>query len=197
MITQVKTAYDRMARSYDRCAEAGGWNGPELLASAVAPHAANPEKILDIGSGTGLLAALFKKIYGPETQIVALDLSLEMLKAARGQQRADMFIQGNGESLPFADNSFDLVTSCATLNYVPDLQAFASEALRVARSGAPIGITFDSEHGLYASRRTRRPCSVDSVIAAFDKARLISCTPFQAQSIFGPEQSHLLIAQAP
>ena len=77
---------------------------------------ANPEgktnpTILDICCGTGAVIAAFANRY-PESVTVGYDFSRGMLRKARNKQeyRKTIFIEGDAASLPFADESFDVVT---------------------------------------------------------------------------------------
>ena len=77
---------------------------------------ANPEgtpnpTILDICCGTGAVIVAFANRY-PESVTVGYDFSRGMLRKARNKQefRKTIFIEGDAASLPFADESFDVVT---------------------------------------------------------------------------------------
>jgi ubiquinone/menaquinone biosynthesis C-methylase UbiE len=83
--------------------------------------------VLDAGTGTGLVTLGFYDAGFRPGQTVALDLSEGSLKLARDQFRKDrktkgktiVPVQGNVLSLPFEDETFDLVFSCGVLEYVP------------------------------------------------------------------------------
>ena len=74
-----------------------------------------PQNILEIGSHTGLLSRQIREIY-PSARLFCVDLQLE------GQQKnirdaRTTFVQANGEHLPFAPKTFDLVVSGATFQW--------------------------------------------------------------------------------
>ena len=87
----------------------------------------NESLVLDAGCGTGLVTlALNKAGYLPK-RTVALDLSFKSLGVAKEQFQDDKItneknidiVQGNLLSLPFPDESFDVVFTCGALEYVP------------------------------------------------------------------------------
>jgi len=98
-------------------------------------------RILDAGCGTGLLTlALLRSLHFP-VNITALDLSATSISAARkavaespGRTRDVTFAEGNLLSLPFADNSLDLVVTSGALEYVP-LDEGMTELSRVITPG--------------------------------------------------------------
>jgi len=80
-------------------------------------------RVLDIGTGSGLLAIELAKVKGCHFDIVALDISENMIRKARenagrfGVENKISFLVSTAEALPFADNSFDLVISYASLHH--------------------------------------------------------------------------------
>jgi ubiquinone/menaquinone biosynthesis C-methylase UbiE len=96
-------------------------------------------RMLDIACGTGRFLTFVRDNY-PRLPVVALDLSPHYLTQARTQLKPwpDVgFIQGLAETLPFADASFDVVSSVYLLHEVPDeiRRRILAEAARVLRPG--------------------------------------------------------------
>lgn len=74
---------------------------------------------LDVCSGTAKMAGSLYKHAKPKTQIVATDFCFPMLRQAvkKAENKRISFCVSNADTLPFADNTFDLVTiSFATRN---------------------------------------------------------------------------------
>jgi len=98
-------------------------------------------KVLDAGSGTGLVTLGFYDAGYKPGMTVALDLSAGSLKLATGEFRKDKktkakkikAVQGNVLKLPFEDETFDVVFSCGVLEYVP-LDDGLQEMSRVLKS---------------------------------------------------------------
>lgn len=96
----------------------------------------NPDSILDIATGTGDLAIKYATAT-TATTIVGLDLSEGMLAVAKKKVLNNRvlekinFIQGDSEALPFADNSFEVITVSFGIRNFEDLEKGLSEILRV------------------------------------------------------------------
>jgi ubiquinone/menaquinone biosynthesis C-methylase UbiE len=120
--------------------------GPRLVeACGIGPGM----RVLDVASGTGN-AALPAAATGAE--VVASDLTPRLLEA--GQQRAEaegltlQWQEADAESLPFDDESFDVVMSCIGVMFAPHHQAAADELVRVCRAGGTIGLLSWTPEGM-------------------------------------------------
>jgi demethylmenaquinone methyltransferase/2-methoxy-6-polyprenyl-1,4-benzoquinol methylase len=105
--------------------------------------AAPSERVLDVATGTGMVAAALVRRYG--CAVVALDQSPEMLAAARARLQRDPaladrieLLPGEAERLPFADAEFDHLTFTYLLRYVDDPAATLRELARVVRPGGRV-----------------------------------------------------------
>jgi demethylmenaquinone methyltransferase/2-methoxy-6-polyprenyl-1,4-benzoquinol methylase len=105
--------------------------------------ATSAERVLDVATGTGLVAEALVRRYG--CAVVALDQSPEMLAAARARLSRDpglgarvSLLQGEAERLPFADAELNHLTFTYLLRYVDDPRATLSELARVVRPGGRI-----------------------------------------------------------
>ena len=97
-------------------------------------------RVLDLASGTGDPAVSLARLVGPEGKVTATDLSTGMIEVARanaskaGVHNID-FRQADMQALPFADASFDAVTSKIGIMYAVDLPKAVSEFRRVLNPG--------------------------------------------------------------
>lgn len=96
-----------------------------------------PERVLDVGAGTGRGTALLKKRY-PKAQVIAVDLAQPMLHAARRHQsllRPFQRVCAEATALPLPDRSVDVLHSNLCFQWVDDLPALFGECVRVLRPG--------------------------------------------------------------
>jgi len=140
-----------------------------LVRRALGKHPSRSASLLEVAAGAGFVPAKIRERLSPH-----FDLKITLLDRVRthlnGSNRA---IAGDACALPFANNSFDLVSSNLFVHHLaPDeLQQFAREALRVCRVAFVINdLVRDPVHlaltyagfPLYRSRITRNdaPASV-------------------------------------
>lgn len=100
--------------------------------------------ILDIAGGTGDLTKKFSRITGPSGKVVLADINDSMLKVGRdklinsGTAGNVEYIQANAEALPFADNTFDIITIAFGLRNVTDKDAALRSMQRVLKPGGKL-----------------------------------------------------------
>jgi len=104
----------------------------EALAAAVC--AKNEDRVLDVATGTGMVARALVRRYG--CRVIGLDQSADMLAAGSADGRP--LVRAQGERLPFADESFDHVTFTYLLRNVDDPAATIRELARVLRPGGRV-----------------------------------------------------------
>jgi malonyl-CoA O-methyltransferase len=101
------------------------------------PLLLDARSILDLGSATGATGRMLRQRFR-RAQVVALDLSHEMLVEARRKKawlsRSSM-VQADAARLPFADGAFDLVVANQLLPWAPDPQPIFVEVARVLKEG--------------------------------------------------------------
>jgi demethylmenaquinone methyltransferase/2-methoxy-6-polyprenyl-1,4-benzoquinol methylase len=82
-------------------------------------------RVLDVATGTGLVAREVCYLTGTIAEVIGLDISENMLTVAR-QKPGLLCVQGSAEALPIAENSIDFISMGYALRHLPNLtQAFA------------------------------------------------------------------------
>jgi ubiquinone/menaquinone biosynthesis C-methylase UbiE len=129
--------HEEAAAEYDRAfAHVSRHFLPFLLSAA---GVASGMKVLDIATGTGLAAEEALLAVGPTGHVVAADVSDAMVGQAKQRLSAAQnvtFAVEDGQSLSFADGSFDALICSLGLMFFPDPSRGLSEFLRVLRPGA-------------------------------------------------------------
>lgn len=107
------------------------------------------KEVLDIGCGTGILSLL--ALEKGAAKMVCSDISKNMIDQCRAKiaskgysDKVIEFHENDAESLPFADNSVDVIISSLMLGFLPDQSKAVAEMTRVLRPGGTIAI---STHG--------------------------------------------------
>jgi len=90
--------------------------------------------VLDVATGTGLVAESELSIIGPNGSVMGLDRSYNMLAEVDKNLNIPL-VQGDANVLPFADNSFHFLTMGYALRHVDDLKGTFKEYLRVLKPG--------------------------------------------------------------
>lgn len=140
---KVAQSFAAAATQYDDVAVLQRQTADELL-DRLSLMTVKPERVLDLGAGTGRNLALLHQHY-PQAQLIAMDIAAGMLKQAKKRFRDDLgfkrwlpqnkalqTITGDAESLPLADNSVDLVFANLALQWCDPKQSF-KEIQRVLR----------------------------------------------------------------
>ena len=146
-IREVNTHYhDLAAGSYDAkwgidFGETGRSQVGAKLRKALGERPGHWEDALEIGAGTGYFS-LNLMLSGTIGRLTATDIAPGMLAALNANaERLGLeveTVETDAESLPFPDESFDLVLGHAVLHHIPDLDRAAAEFMRVLRPGGTV-----------------------------------------------------------
>ena len=113
----------------------------------------NPQRVLDLGCGTGDLALTIARLSAGKTGVTGLDYSPPMLEKARRKATASglsvEFIHGDATQMPFPDSHFDCVgISFAFRNLTyknPLCEPHLAEVLRILKPGGRYVIVESSQ----------------------------------------------------
>ncbi len=131
----VRAMFDGTAADYDRVERmlalgTGPWYRRQALRRAgVAPGM----EVLDVGTGTGLLAREALVLCTPGGSVTGVDPSAGMM--AHAHLPAVTLLQGRAEELPCGDATADFVTMGYALRHLSDLDRALAEFVRVLRPG--------------------------------------------------------------
>jgi 2-polyprenyl-3-methyl-5-hydroxy-6-metoxy-1,4-benzoquinol methylase len=136
-------------------------------------------RVLEVACGRG---GFVRELCRAGAQVTGCDFSLAALHVAGEKLRALgnggswVLVQGDAQGMPFADESFDIVISCETIEHVPDVKSALREMWRVAGPGAKFFLTtpnYANLMGLYdLYARVRHPGRKDD--QPFDRRQWFS-----------------------
>ena len=107
------------------------------------------ERVLDIGSGPGLLAYDMAASVGRNGCVCGIDISEDMLTMSRkrcADQPQTEFQKADATNLPYPNDSFDAAASTQVYEYVRDIPVALAELYRVARPGGR-AVVLDTDYG--------------------------------------------------
>lgn len=153
--------YDAISARYDDFRGAGAELAEIILAEAGPAAGA---RILDVGCGTGNVAAALARLVDPN--IVGVDRSLGMLTAARTKLPDASWIQADSAALPLRAEAFDCVLMIYLLHHVANFAPVIQDAYRLLRHGPLIVLTVS-----HKQIDESFACRFFPSYAAIDKAR--------------------------
>ncbi|XP_015761089.1 PREDICTED: aklanonic acid methyltransferase DauC-like [Acropora digitifera] len=129
--------------------------GEEFIESDVCPQSG--DAILDLGCGTGELAAFLAGLVGPKGKVVGVDPDKERLQLARlshGNVKNLSFVEGNASTISeiFPAATFDIIFSNYVLHWIPDKPNAFRNMFTCVKPGGKIALVYISHLPLYASK---------------------------------------------
>ena len=95
----------------------------------------NDTMLLDAGCGAGLFSSMAIR---QGAQVIGIDAAPGLLKLARKRNPENNFLEEDLETLPFTDNSFDIVTGFNSFQYAGDFEKSIREAKRVLKENGKL-----------------------------------------------------------
>ena len=137
----LRKIFDDTAADYDRIEAMLAWGtGSRYRRQALVRGGLKPGmKVLDVGVGTGLVAAQACVLTGDAALVTGVDPSPGMMAASK-LPKTMLLLEGRAESLPFPDNHFDFLSMGYALRHISDLGAAFAEFERVLKPGGRLCI---------------------------------------------------------
>ena len=137
----LRKIFDDTAADYDRIEAMLAWGtGSRYRRQALVRGGLKPGmKVLDVGVGTGLVAAQACVLTGDAALVTGVDPSPGMMAASK-LPKTMVLTEGRAEALPFPDNHFDFLSMGYALRHISDLEVAFAEFERVLKPGGRLCI---------------------------------------------------------
>lgn len=123
-----KQGYARYAEQYDELQKYWDSFEKDYLKSYI--EESKDKKVLDAGAGTGRLSL---KLFDAGANVTALDISPDMLYKLKQKNSEIEIIEGDMESMPLPDDTYDMVFSTLALVHLKKVDTFLDECYRVLK----------------------------------------------------------------
>jgi len=129
------------------------WNRDFIDLMAKRWQLAEARTVLDVGSGVGHWSRVLAPFLSPDAALTGLEREPKWVAEAQWRAQAAglsgrlRYQQGDALALPFADDSFDLVTCQTLLIHLPDARAGLVEMLRVLKPGGLLAVAEPNNFG--------------------------------------------------
>jgi demethylmenaquinone methyltransferase/2-methoxy-6-polyprenyl-1,4-benzoquinol methylase len=136
----VRGLFDRSAAEYDRICRlmALGLGDSYRREALVRAGLGRGMRMLDVATGTGLVAEAALSLVGADGRVVGIDPSSGMLRESK--RVGHRTVQATGEALPFVSGHFDVVGMGYALRHLSDLETAFAEYWRVLKRGGSMVI---------------------------------------------------------
>jgi len=140
---EVQAMFDRIARVYDPMnLVISAFQEPRWRSRAVRLSGAKPgDRLLDVATGTGKVAADLHHRAQPGGSVLAVDISPGMIRVAQrrfGDRPGLEFVVGDALALPTEDGTFDAATIAFGMRNLPDYRQGFAEMARSVRPGGRV-----------------------------------------------------------
>ena len=143
-------SYDGVAEAFDRHSRRLSGKAAQRLGDLV--QIGSRDRVLDVGTGTGLLPFGLARGQEPPASILGIDISAGMIETARRRLRDELgddprvrFERMDAEQLQLPDSSFDVVLTGFALTHVPRPELAMGEIFRVLTPGGRLGVALGSQ----------------------------------------------------
>lgn len=181
--SEIKKAYDKAAKDYERLALSDGYIAYKKLAKLILRYYRKDKaKVLDLGCGTGLSSIeFFKKGF----EITGNDISDEMLKQAKKYPYKKLICQDTEKPLKVKDNEFDIVVLAGVMEFIKDPLSLFKEVKKKMKEDGIFGLTVPKKYpegSLLREKLERKSYSKKEIEEIFEKAGL---KVLERKEIFG------------
>jgi len=157
-------------------------------------------KVLDVGTGTGVLIPFLLSEMGRNGQLVSLDFAEQMLRKARAKGfNGDVaYLHADVTSIPLGEEIFDVVVCYSSFPHFQDKPGALAEIKRVTKNGGELFICHTSSRARVNQIHRQIPAVANDIIPDQSEMQLmLSMAGFTDIGIDDNHQSYLARARKP
>ncbi len=154
-------SYDSYAEDYHRCV--GRLCEPFVRQMVTLAHLKQGQRVLDVGTGTGIVANYAAKLLDNSGSVVGIDLSEGMLKICASTAKKEeltnvQFLRMDTENLALPAESFDSVFSMNAIDHFPDAAQALKEIYRCLKPGGHLVVAIGCRIPPWGGGRLKAYC---------------------------------------
>ena len=151
--------------------------------------------VVDLGCGTGRALPALRAVAGPAATIIGVDVTAEMLAAARahGRDGAGALVLGDVLALPLRPGRVDAIFAAGLLAHVPDPAPLLTDLAEWARPGGRLALFHPIGRAALAARQQRELSSAD-LLAPVNVRRLLAGAGWVPDLVDDADQRYLVVA---
>lgn len=174
----IAQSFSRAATHYDDVAHLQREVGEQLLAQ-LPSFCVPPERVLDLGCGTGYFIDRLQQHYQP-SDLLGIDIAEGMLTVAKRRHRGS-YLCADAEHLPLASGSVDLIFANLSIQWCEHYEALFAEAYRVLKPGGYFAYTTLGPRTLHELRTAWLAVDRYVHVNAFVEQAVLACSIARAR----------------
>ncbi|WP_189881369.1 class I SAM-dependent methyltransferase [Streptomyces xantholiticus] len=170
-------------------------DGPAYAAAVGEVGLRAGDTVLDAGCGTGRALEPLRSAVGPAGTVLGVDLTPEMLRAARlaGRDRSGLLLLADVGRLPLRTGSLDVVFGAGLISHLPEPAENLRELARVVRPGGRLALFHPVGRAALAARQGRE-ITADDLRAEPNLRAMLSRSGWQMISYVDEDDRFLALA---
>ncbi len=142
-------------------------------------------KILDVGCASGVLLQRIQVTF--HGQGTGIDVSEVLIRKAQQENPENTYLLADATTLPFPDNSFDVVTSCDNLEHIQEYRQVIKEMVRILKPGGKLILNSINKNNKYTIDWLLEKIGTDYHLKRAGHVKELFFNPVEIEQLFNKE----------